>query len=345
MQEGAAAARGDKVHVELVGVVAVVVMPVAGDDGDHAGPARPGDRGDLEEVLLLVEAVHVGDHPGRLGQADDEVVAGRHLPRHRLEVVDLRGVEVLGELDVGAPDPPVVGQPERPVAAVLLALPAADHIALGVGEPVARGAEQAVEGVESIVPVVVAGDGEQLAGGLAHAECPAEGLQQALLVVLAGGLRVALVAAHDQDLAVAQIAGAAHLEAVLGQQIGARVGGVEAVAHVGDVVDPQRAGGIERQAMLGIVGVGVGVVVALTQLAIVARVGDRLHQALVGVLAEHRGDDGAHPTRASRRGSYHDTICGRRPERSWRRGFMSIWRVSARSGRNGCPKALASVQR
>ena len=74
MQERAAPARRDEVHVELVGVVAVVVVPVAGDHGDDVGAFRAGDRGDLEEVLLLVEALQVGDHPGGLGKADDERV-------------------------------------------------------------------------------------------------------------------------------------------------------------------------------------------------------------------------------------------------------------------------------
>ena len=173
----------------------------------------------------------------------------------RLEVVDLRGVEILRELDVGAPDPPVVGQAQRPVAAMLLALPAADDVALGVGELVARGAEQAVEGVEAVVPVVVAGDGEQLAVGIGHGEGPVEGLQQPLLVFLARGLRVALVAAHDEDLAVAQVAGAAHVEAVLRQQVGHRVGGLEAVADVGDVVDPEGAGLVAGHALVRLAGV------------------------------------------------------------------------------------------
>ena len=288
MQEGATASRRDEMHVELVGVVAVVVVPVAGDDSDDARAACPGNARDLEEVLLGILALQVGQHPGRLRQADDQIVLGAHLLGYALEVVDLGGVQVLRELDVGAPDPPVVGQAQRPVAAMLLALPTADDVAAGIGELVARGAEQAVEGVEAVVPVVIAGDGEQLAVGPRHRIGPVEGLQQPLLVFLAGGLRVALVAAHDQHFAMAQVAGPADIEAVLRQQIGHRVRGLESVAHVGDVVDPERAGFVARQALVRLAGVGIAVVVAGDQVLVLCRVGDRLHETLVGVLAEHR---------------------------------------------------------
>ena len=241
MQKGASAARRDEMHIQLVRVVAVVVVPIAGDHRHHVRAFGARNRRDLEEVLLLVEPVHFGNHPRGLGEADDEVVALLHLIGHGLEVVDLGGIEILRELDVGAPDPPVVGQAQRPVAAVLLASPAAYDVALGVGKLVARRAEQAVEGVEPVVPVVVAGDGKQLAVGLADAERPVEGLQQALLVFLARGLRVALVAAHDQDFAVPQLACAAHVETVLGEEIGRRIGGLEAIADVRHVVDPEGA--------------------------------------------------------------------------------------------------------
>ena len=120
-------------HVELMGVVAVVVVPVAGDDSDDACAARPGNAGDLEEILLAILALQIGQHPGRLRQADDQVVLGAHLLGHAYEIVDLRGVEILRELDVGAPDPPIVREAQGPVAAMLLALPAADDVALGVG--------------------------------------------------------------------------------------------------------------------------------------------------------------------------------------------------------------------
>ena len=294
MQEGAAAARRDEVNVELVLVVAVVVVPVARDDGTHVRPALARNRGDLEEVLLLVLALEIGEHPGGLGKADDQVVVGRHPLGHGLEVVDLGAVEIFRELDVGAPDPPVVGQAERPIAAMLLALPAAYSVALLVGEPVARGAEQTVEGHEPIVPVVVARDGEELAGRVGRTVRPVERLDQALLVVLARSLRVALVATQDENVAVAQPPRAANVEAVLREQVGHRVGALEAVAGIGDVVDPVGAGLVGHDAFVGVGGIGVAIVVAAAQLLGAGRIGHRLHQALVGVLAEHGRDHRAH---------------------------------------------------
>ena len=294
VQERTAAARRNEMNVELVHVVAVVVVPVAGDHGPHVRAALAGNRRDLEEVLLLVLALQVGQHPGGLGEADDEVVVGRHALGHRLEIVDLRAVEVLGELDVRAPDPPVVGQVKRPVAAVLLTLPAADLVALGVGELVARGAEQAVEGGEPIIPVVVTRDGEQLAGRVVRIEGPVEGLDQALPVILARRLRIALVAAEDQHVAVPEPAGTADLQAVLGEQIRHRIGILEAVAHVGDVVDPVGTALVGHDAFVGVGGVRIAVVVAPAQLVVAGRIRDRLHQALVGVLAEHGRDQCAY---------------------------------------------------
>ena len=129
MQECAAAARGDEVNVELVREIARVVVPVAGDGSTDAHAALARDRGDLEEVLLFVLAGGLRQQPGRLRQADDEVVLRPHLCSQRLEVAHLAGVEVFRELDVGAPDPPVVRKLDGPVAAVLLALPPSDHVA------------------------------------------------------------------------------------------------------------------------------------------------------------------------------------------------------------------------
>jgi hypothetical protein len=87
---------------------------------------------------------------------------------------------------------------------------------------------------------------------------------------------------------MAQVAGAADVEAVLRHQVGHRVGGLEAVAHVGDVVDPECAGLVACHALVRLAGVGIAVVVAGDQVLVLGRVGDRLHETLVGVLAEHR---------------------------------------------------------
>src|SRR5262249_38262432 len=56
MQECAAAAGGNEVHVELVRVIAIVMMPIAGNDGGYARSALAGNGRDLEEILFLVLA-------------------------------------------------------------------------------------------------------------------------------------------------------------------------------------------------------------------------------------------------------------------------------------------------
>ncbi len=139
------------------------------------------------------------------------------------------------------------------------------------------------------------GSANSLRSGSLHRERPVVRRQQLLLVFLARGLRIALVAAHDQDLAVPQPAGLADVEVVLGEQVGDRVGGLEAVAHVGDVVDPEGAvlvGGDapvrvgsswDRCSRSGSTGP-----------CRRCRIRHGLDEALIGILAEYRGDDRAH---------------------------------------------------
>ena len=87
-----------------------------------------------------------------------------------------------------------------------------------------------------------------------------------------------------------QVPGPAHIEAVLCQQVGRRVGRLEAVADIGHVVDPEGARLVGGDAAVRVGDLRIAVVVALAQLLVVALVGHRLHQALVGVLAEHGRD-------------------------------------------------------
>ena len=63
---------------------------------------------------------------------------------------------------------------------------------------------------------------------------------------------------------------------------------IDYVADVGDVVDPERAGVVARHALVRLAGVGIAVVVAGNEVLVLGRVGDSLHETLVGVLAEHR---------------------------------------------------------
>ena len=88
-----------------------------------------------------------------------------------------------------------------------------------------------------------------------------------------------------------QLARPAYGETVLGKQVGHCVGGLEPVTDVGHVVDPERAGRVGCDAMVLVGGLQVAVVVALAKLLVVARVGHRLHQTLIGVLAEHGRHD------------------------------------------------------
>ena len=83
---------------------------------------------------------------------------GLHQLGDGLEIAGLTGVEVIGELDVGADHPPVVRQADGEVAAMLAKLEVAD---LRVGLAVAGLAEQEIERVEPIIPVVVAGNDER----------------------------------------------------------------------------------------------------------------------------------------------------------------------------------------
>ena len=137
--------------------------------------------------------------PAGLGRQKDELVILSHAVGDSREIVELAGVEHIVELDVGAPDPPVVGQAQRPVAPVLLALPAADDVAAVLGELVAGGAEQAVESVEAVIPVVVAGDGEDVAsrGSWRLRQRQRVGGEGALVVSFARGPRIDLIAAEE----------------------------------------------------------------------------------------------------------------------------------------------------
>ena len=206
-----------------------------------------------------------------------------------LEVEDLTGVEILGELDVGAPDPPVVRQADREIAAVLRAQPAADAIFRGVTE--ARLAEHVVERAEPVVPVVVAGQHEQqtppvaVGGGRQRRRVRH---REALAVGGARRERIHLVAAHDQQLGCGQRADALEVDLRLADERGHRVGGIEAVAEVGDIVDPHRLAVAE----LAQVGIVIAPDDRLHDLRREA-VDGRLHDALVGVLPENLGHDGS----------------------------------------------------
>jgi hypothetical protein len=118
---------------------------------------------------------------------------------------------------------------EGEVAAGLSGLPAAEGTALG---------EDAEEGGEPVVPVVVAGEGEE-GGRLVRADGHGGAVDAfgAVLVAAGGGGGVDLVAAHDQELAA--LGCLVEVERRRGEQGGDGEGGVEPVPEVGDVVEPQ----------------------------------------------------------------------------------------------------------
>ncbi len=249
-------------------LVAGVVVQVAGEGHRQPQPVPVDDL--LLEVGEVLEGAGIDEEagvraaarrlgvgvarravdPARLRRDQDEAGLGGtglgglrlHTPGDRLEVVDLRLVDVRFELHVGAPQPPVVGELDGEVAAALEGLPAADPAAL---------AEQAGEAGQAVVPVVVARDRQdlrRLLGGVG--EGGAVGPLHPVVVLAARRGGVDLVAAHEQDPGAgaedrfprADLV-AAQAEPLARQQPGHGVGGVEAVAEVGDVVDPEAPGG------------------------------------------------------------------------------------------------------
>ena len=103
MQERAAAAGGKEVHVEFIRVIAIVVVPVAGDDGAYARATLARDGGNLEEIFVFILTQEVCDQPRWFGDADEKFIFWSHLLRDEFEVVGLGCIEILGELNVDRP--------------------------------------------------------------------------------------------------------------------------------------------------------------------------------------------------------------------------------------------------
>ena len=170
------------------------------------------------EVVVALQLVVLVVVPARLWCAEDELWRLRRMLLHRLgdalKVEHLTGIEILRELNVGAPDPPVVRQPDREIAAVLRAHPAADAILRRAPEP--RLAEHVIEGTQAVIPVVVAGQYEQKPPPRAVGGSRQRGLVgklEAVAVSLAARERIDLVAAHDEQLTGGQLAHAFDVEA------------------------------------------------------------------------------------------------------------------------------------
>ena len=235
-QVGAATAAGD----ELAGGagVAGVVVDVAGDDQAHLSPAGRDDLPDEEVDRVVGGRVGLGLDPAGCGHHQNHPVAGFELLRGLAEVDQLRIVEVRPERFVDREQPPRLGQREGEVGAGLLGPPPSDLVSSGTDE-------EPEEGGETVVPVVVAGQGvEGRPGSVGGRRREGRGVRALapVLVLSHARRRVDLVAAHDQDLAPGQPV-AVDGECRLAEQVRHRVGGVEAVAEVGDVVEPELAFG------------------------------------------------------------------------------------------------------
>ena len=201
--------------------------------------SRPGRRDDLaEEVVdrVVQRRCSLRLHPGRVRRADDDPVAGLDCLRHLAEVLQLRVVEVGRPLRVDGEQPPALRQLEREVAAGLLGLPAADAAARRAGRTAAgtRSARRTSRGCRA----ARRGSGSARSGGCGQRR-PVRAPNRSSYAVPAGG-RVDLVAAQHQHLPPrGSVCAADRRSSRLRQQVGHRVGGVEPVAEVGDVVEPE----------------------------------------------------------------------------------------------------------
>ncbi len=175
-----------------VGLVSAVVVQIPGQNSAHFSVLARQLADHAQRLVLVLEPV------GRM-QDDDDLVARFDLLSDGLEVVPLRDVEAVAQGDVNAPDPPIMRKLEREIAALLLAPPAADSGGLV--------AELIGEGRKAVIPVVVAGDEEQLPPWLRifcvrrEGKSPVVRIEATRAVFLLGGIRVRQVAAEYEDLA------------------------------------------------------------------------------------------------------------------------------------------------
>ena len=251
LQERAAAASGD---VVLVGdtVDAAVVgeeVRVAGQEQRHLRTARQHEASEqLPDAKVLLFPL-LAQLPQRHRGAQDDLIALAELRGSLREVRALWLVERVVEGCVDAPDPPAVRQLDDPPPFALRGLPVPGK---GV-----RVHDQVVEQRDAAVPVVVAGDGHHcgvLGGqGVAVQLRPggqAVGEVELLLVLVASGVRIDLVAAHDQEATPRQcgrrswqlvVTVDGQRDAGSGELPRHRQRGIDRVAEVTDVVEPERA--------------------------------------------------------------------------------------------------------
>ena len=322
MEEGAAAAADQIIAVALD--PAAIMMAVAGQDQlqlvahrfawlgpaflaiavrGHARQAgEPLQIAEAGELLFGILRVDIG--PGRIGDAQDQLRARLHpISGGVLEIVDLRLVDIAFELAVRTPHPPVARQSDGEIAARLLGLPSADHLALAADAEIdlianhAAPAEQAEKGIEAVIPVVIAGDGVKVRPvrrvvGPARRAVRAIGMierhHEPVAILLDRRGRIDLVAAEDEQPPARQrVAG----QRVFGDEARHREGGIPAVAAVGEIIEPEIAARIAA----GIIEFAVG----RRRLDRIGG-GDRL--PLVGEMAEQLRNDRSQPGRGEQAG-------------------------------------------
>ena len=232
-------------------LVARVEVLVAGEDQRHPVPWRvvaehlPQER---HELIPSVECrfIVVGHpfQPHGLGHTEDDVgLATLHSRPGFGEIVVLASGDssAAGQADVDPPDPPVFRHPPGEVASGLGSL---EGVAVRIVGSRFGDGEGIEEGREPVVPVVVAGDGQDL-GGLVHAvEGEVVGAEGPIPVLLSVGHRVDLVAAEDEQTGrLGQgVLPPAGEDGGVGNGGGHRVGRAEPVANIGHIVE-HRIGG------------------------------------------------------------------------------------------------------
>ena len=214
-----------------------VVVQVAGEHQLQVGTGRLDDG--THEVVDRVVRARLLDRldPARRRRAQDHLVARVHQAGHLVEVLQLGRVDVRPELRVDSEQPPAVRELDREVRPRLRRPPATDPV-------LAVTREQAQEGGQAVVPVVVAGQGVQRRLGYVRRGYRQGRLVRPLrpvLVLLVARRRVHLVAAHDQYPPARQRRRTGDRQLRLGEQVGDRVRRVEPVADVGHVVEPRLA--------------------------------------------------------------------------------------------------------
>ncbi len=201
------------------------------------GPADDAFRKEPECGVGIFRIAGIGllHDPLRKRNAENHACIGRQIARDFLEVAHLRLIEIGAELQVDCKQPPVRWQFQCVVAASLSRGAA--------GEAAVGSAEDAREGNEPVIPVVIARQREHIGALRLTAESDCVRRLCLALVVITCRIRIDLIAAKQQQAAPRQALHAAvarrELERWLSNLMSDSVGRVPAVTNVADVVEPE----------------------------------------------------------------------------------------------------------